>query len=146
MNDGNLAAAYKEDNELCDYRQIDGDWNKEQILNCLPRLRRNFLAEWDRELFWFSETKAKGPDCWLYVEDDGCRLEVNMYYWIKGFLANAYPVKATFVPGPEADKDVHTEHCCHEHGCKYGAEDCSVENGTKQQSFPCPSCDGSDDW
>lgn len=38
-------------------------------------------------------------------------------------------------------KDVHTEHCCKEHGCKYDDEDCPVVQGKKEQSFPCESCD-----
>ena len=40
-----------------------------------------------------------------------------------------------------SNKDVHTEHCCAEHGCKYGdIEDCTVANGRKKQSFPCETC------
>ena len=32
--------------------------------------------------------------------------------------------------------DVHTEHCCAEHGCKYGEEDfCPVWLGYKRQSY-----------
>ena len=43
---------------------------------------------------------------------------------------------------PEAEKDVHTEHCCRWHGCKYGDDaDCPVENGTKRQSYACEQCD-----
>lgn len=41
---------------------------------------------------------------------------------------------------PEDNKDVHTEHCCEEHGCKYGDPDCPVETGRKKASFPCESC------
>lgn len=39
-------------------------------------------------------------------------------------------------------RDVHTEHCCKEHGCKYGSDDraCTVANGTPQ-SFPCEQCE-----
>jgi len=37
-------------------------------------------------------------------------------------------------------KDVHTEHCCYRHGCKYGKDDCSVETGEKEQSHPCEQC------
>lgn len=37
-------------------------------------------------------------------------------------------------------KDVHTEHCCAKHGCKYGDDDCTVETGKFKQSFPCESC------
>lgn len=37
-------------------------------------------------------------------------------------------------------KDVHTEHCCKDHGCKYGEDDqCSVMQGRKQ-SYPCEQC------
>ena len=37
-------------------------------------------------------------------------------------------------------KDVHTEHCCAEHGCKYGEEDlCTVYQKIAPASYPC-SC------
>lgn len=40
------------------------------------------------------------------------------------------------------DRDVHTEHCCAKHGCKYPftTKDCSVVSGKKKQSFPCEEC------
>lgn len=38
-------------------------------------------------------------------------------------------------------KDVHTEHCCSYHGCKYGDDDCTVVTGQKVQSFFCEFCD-----
>lgn len=38
-------------------------------------------------------------------------------------------------------KDVHTEHCCSKHGCKYGKDDiCTVVTGKAPQSFPCEDC------
>ena len=37
-------------------------------------------------------------------------------------------------------KNSHTEHCCVEHGCKYGDFDCPVANGEQLQSFPCEDC------
>ncbi len=38
--------------------------------------------------------------------------------------------------------DVHTEHCCIVHGCKYGDDSttCSVTTGRKKQSFMCENC------
>lgn len=40
---------------------------------------------------------------------------------------------------------VHTEHCCGDHGCKYGDNECPVVNGRKPQSFFCEDCrEGSD--
>jgi len=44
---------------------------------------------------------------------------------------------------PEIDeekKDVHTEHCCIYHGCKYMDSSCPVYLGYKAQSYPCESC------
>lgn len=41
----------------------------------------------------------------------------------------------------EFEKDVHTEHCCTECGCKYGEADCPVENDFKVPSFSCEFCD-----
>lgn len=35
----------------------------------------------------------------------------------------------------EFEKDVHTEHCCAIHGCKYGDTYCPVWLGRKKQSF-----------
>ena len=43
----------------------------------------------------------------------------------------------------EENKDVHTEHCCQRHGCKYSDSDCPVETGKKHQSHPCEMCDNS---
>ena len=38
-------------------------------------------------------------------------------------------------------KDVHTEHCCIIHGCKYYKDDeCSVIQRKAKQSFPCELC------
>lgn len=48
------------------------------------------------------------------------------------------------VPEKENDRDVHTEHCCLEHGCKYGDDDCPVETGRKRQSYQCEYCSESE--
>lgn len=31
-------------------------------------------------------------------------------------------------------------HCCKDHGCKYGYDDCPVVLGTVVQEFPCEDC------
>jgi hypothetical protein len=41
---------------------------------------------------------------------------------------------------PKENQDVHTEHCCKLHGCKYGDDDCPVATGKKRQSHTCQSC------
>jgi hypothetical protein len=38
-------------------------------------------------------------------------------------------------------KDVHTEHCCIKHGCKYSDPNCTVTTGKAPQSFPCEDCE-----
>jgi hypothetical protein len=38
-------------------------------------------------------------------------------------------------------KNVHTEHCCAVHGCKYGDPDCPVETKVQKQSYACEGCD-----
>lgn len=52
-----------------------------------------------------------------------------------------------FVPPAidEDNKDVHTEHCCIYHGCKYGDYDCVVWRGYKPQSYPCETCHHGDE-
>lgn len=35
---------------------------------------------------------------------------------------------------------VHANHCCKEHGCKYGNQDCPVELGFIEQEYPCEVC------
>lgn len=43
---------------------------------------------------------------------------------------------------PRFKKDVHTEHCCVIHGCKYGNDKCTVTTRKKPQSFCCEDCGG----
>jgi hypothetical protein len=60
------------------------------------------------------------------------------------FVQDVNHPEKSFTPEPEGSRDVHTEHCCRIHGCKYGDEErCPVEKGTKQQSGPCERCDDS---
>lgn len=51
------------------------------------------------------------------------------------------PIKLKLTPEPQKNRDVHTEHCCVRHGCKYGKPDCPVETKKKRQSYHCESCD-----
>lgn len=47
----------------------------------------------------------------------------------------------TAEPVAEVVKDVHTEHCCERHGCKYGEdEECTVAGKGIRQSYPCEYC------
>lgn len=39
------------------------------------------------------------------------------------------------------DTDVHTEHCCLRHGCKYNDPECTVTTKKGRQSYLCETCD-----
>ena len=59
-------------------------------------------------------------------------------FWVCKTCKGEFNIVA--ITEPEKLLDVHTEHCCYRHGCKYGDADCSVETGRKKQSFPCEAC------
>ena len=35
----------------------------------------------------------------------------------------------------------HRGHCCAEHGCKYGEDECPVLSGEILQIYPCEECE-----
>lgn len=35
---------------------------------------------------------------------------------------------------------VHASHCCFQHGCKYGDDDCPVASGQVKQLYDCEEC------
>jgi hypothetical protein len=41
---------------------------------------------------------------------------------------------------------VHETHCCVEHGCKYGNEDCPVVIGLIKQKYFCQDCTNNDNY
>lgn len=56
------------------------------------------------------------------------------------YLQKTENEKELFIP-PVGKTDVHTEHCCIEHGCKYGEDDCPVYLGYSKQTYRCESCE-----
>lgn len=54
--------------------------------------------------------------------------------WFDDYLKPP-PEREKVNPEPEERKDVHTEHCCKECGCKYGDDYCPVATGSKRQSY-----------
>lgn len=48
----------------------------------------------------------------------------------------------TVVTEVEITTDVHTEHCCWQHGCQYGGDktNCTVLSGLRPQSHMCEMC------
>lgn len=47
----------------------------------------------------------------------------------------------TEAPYDPSDANVHEAHCCPKHGCKYGDDDCPVENGFIEPKYTCESCE-----
>jgi len=41
---------------------------------------------------------------------------------------------------PKEEWGVHESHCCFEHGCKYGDDDCPVAIGLIKQKYKCEIC------
>jgi hypothetical protein len=90
------------------------------------------------------------PFCYMRLMPDGSAIlhKTTVVGWQEILLSRhdlefikniALPLRI-FTPGPESEKDVHTEHCCVIHGCKYGSANCPVEAKTKNQSHACESC------
>ena len=91
-----------------------------------------------------------GPGFTVYVNDLRTRKEVLRWYLdlnTGGTPHTSAEIDKVRVmldgKEPETNQDVHTEHCCRIHGCKYGDTDCPVESGAKRPSFPC-SCN--EEW
>jgi hypothetical protein len=135
---------------------VDGKQRMEAVLRFLrgdvPAFGKT-LPEWraagaaigasDRDALTLS-----GPSFKIYINDLKTREEVLRWYLDLNTGGTPHtPAEIDKVrvmldgQEPEAHQDVHTEHCCRIHGCKYGLLDghCSVANGAKRPSFPC-SC------
>jgi len=58
-------------------------------------------------------------------------------------------IESKVVSVPDDTKDVHTEHCCKNCGCKYGDDrtgGCSVRSEHRKQSFKCGQTGVCGDW
>lgn len=72
------------------------------------------------------------------------RIEINWKDWTSKDIEKSKPKYVKVAKQPTSvtsAKDVHTEHCCSIHGCKYGEDsDCTVVRYGAPQSFPCEYC------
>lgn len=69
--------------------------------------------------------------------EEACRITAS---WKSSYLKTRRLAIIEIAKNTPVEKDVHTEHCCKYHGCKYNDENCSVVKGEKRQSVPCESC------
>lgn len=78
----------------------------------------------------------------------------DKYYWSHKKCLAYYPLteeaKELDLPllpvTPKDEWGVHETHCCEEHGCKYGDNDCCVAIGIAKAKYPCEYCyDDEDD-
>lgn len=76
------------------------------------------------------------------ADEQAQRLAAHAETWRAARVAAAEILAGGPVPeAPPAATNVHTEHCCREHGCKYGDADCPVATGAQPQSGPCEDCE-----
>jgi hypothetical protein len=86
----------------------------------------------------FVELLHSDADAFKWQQDD---MKQTFRAWMKEFVTASPCMPYTFMKcEKESNKDVHTEHCCVHHGCKYSDADCTVAKGTKSQSYPCEWC------
>lgn len=85
--------------------------------------------------------KPKAGPCVMSPRHDGRHVDEQGRSW-----ANDPTMPWHGIPKPVvlAGADVHTEHCCVEHGCKYGDDGCTVVALRKKQSGPCERCEQPD--
>jgi hypothetical protein len=48
------------------------------------------------------------------------------------------------IPDDPCRHGIHYEHCCIEHGCKYGDNNCPIWVGKQRQARPCQDCSTTD--
>lgn len=152
---GSLSDAAKSNPSLDDFCQLSAtNYDRKLVFtgSRLDFLRKSFAARFGVELLWL-DTEFTGV--LFFVSEEKTRFydEDAAIEWISGFFGAFSAIdeyrNPKFTPELEANKCVHTEHCCHRHGCKYGyshdfhakkGRACPVETGEKRQSYPCESC------
>lgn len=94
---------------------------------------------------WESNSKLGGVPVWWTkinsIEVDKKEIIVKLHSELKKQkieLEREKLVKETTIP--EERWGVHETHCCEEHGCKYGNEDCPVVIGLIKQRYRCEFC------
>lgn len=95
--------------------------------------RSNFQSD-------FSEIKLKATNLSDAKKEALDEIEKNIHL-MKRNIDSIINSKAYWGEVPPGQKsDVHTEHCCIHHGCKYNQENCSVVSNKKIQSGKCEGC------
>lgn len=146
------------------------EYKNKQIIACSEKCCREYCNDKNKKLFKVSEDKLKDFYSFkskinkngledLDLSDFGILDNEDLKEKLKYFnLSNYKLVKLLFlkdeeilriinskprIPTEEEYKQfgVHIAHCCLQHFCKYGDEDCPVSNGILKQEYPCESCE-----
>jgi hypothetical protein len=72
--------------------------------------------------------------------DEDLKLEITVTHTVS-YSLRVFPLEEL-----AHRKDVHTEHCCSECGCKYNDHDCTVATGKKKPSFEHKNTSICYDW
>lgn len=88
---------------------------------------------------WDGESESEYKDCLIASAQPTPSKKGDKSILIFDFIKKE-DIYDPITPEPEGRKCVHTQHCCVNHGCKYGDPDCPVWLGKRNQSYPCESC------
>lgn len=66
--------------------------------------------------------------------------EASTMEWSDGYAAAIELLEGVIEDTPTRNHKSCPSHCCKEHGCKYGFDDCPVVGGTAVQEYPCENC------
>jgi len=117
---------------------MTGDW-----INVKTRLpsEKDSMGRPKRVLVYRADTNEGQKDM-AYCVMDGSMLRFSNEhtYWM--YLPEApTDFLPTFTKIPREQWGVHASHCCLEHGCKYGDDDCPVCTTEIKQRYKCEECE-----
>lgn len=91
------------------------------------------FAENNEEIANYIEEVIRGSGYKVELVDDDIYID-----WKEDKSPNKVVMVGSSIP--ESDWSVHESHCCVDHGCKYGADDCPVVAKLIIQKYPCEQC------
>jgi hypothetical protein len=93
-----------------------------------------------RVLVYRADTNEGQRDMAYGVMDGSMLRFSNEHTWWMDLPEAPIPIIPINSNIPKEQWGVHASHCCFEHGCKYGDNDCPVVTGEIKQKYECEEC------